>query len=225
MKKTLMLVTVFCFLAFPVLNAQTNKGRILVGISSSVDLNNWGSDLLGLGFSSTKYVSTTGIVSEAYKTSFLNLIPKVGYFVIDNLAAGLDLTVSTYATKYNDNTKSTSTLLCIGPFVRYYVPVPLDKFKPFAELNTGIGINNYKETRIPASNTTEQKSGVFLFGLWAGMAMPLGDRVTFDGMLGYNHVTYGTKVTSETGGTSGKEKRKVGTFGVKLGFVVFFDKK
>jgi hypothetical protein len=223
MKKILMLVTVFCFLAFQVINSQTNKGRIIVGISSTVNLGNWGSDLMGLGFSGTKYVSPSGTSANAYKSSFLNLVPKVGYFIIENLAVGADLIVNTYSHKYPDNTKSSGTLLCIGPFGRYYLP--MGKFSPFAEFNAGIGFNNSKQTRIPATGNSEHKSGVFLIGFWAGMAMPLGDRVTFDAMLGYNHVTYSTKVTAETGGTSGKSKEKTGTLGVKMGFVVFFDKK
>jgi outer membrane protein len=224
MKKILMLVTVFCFLAFQVINAQTDKGRIIVGISSTASLSGKGSDIMGLGFSSTKYVSPSGTSSAADKSSFLNLIPKVGYFIIDNLAAGLDLTISTYATKYSDKTKSTGTLLCVGPFARYYVPLNLDKFRPFAELNAGIGGTKSKYTSSSTTLSSEHKSGVFLIGFWAGMAMPLGDRVTFDAMLGYNHVTYSTKATSETGG-SGKTKEKTGTFGVKMGFVVFFDMK
>ena len=228
MKKIILLITVFCFIAFQVINAQTDKGRMLNGISSTVNLSGWGSDHLGLGFSSTKYVSSSGATSPATKTSFLNLIPKVGYFVIDNLAAGLDLTLSTYSTKNSDNSKSNGTLLCIGPFARYYIP--MDKFSPFAEVNIGIGANNSKNKSSTGSTLSEHKSGVFLLGLWAGMAMPLGDMVTFDAMLGYNHVTYKTKATSGTqikslNLQSGDTKEKVGTFGVKMGFVVFFDIK
>jgi outer membrane protein len=213
MKKILVLITIFCFSAFVVSNAQTNKGRIMVGASSTVNL----------GVSDTEYVNNAGVESDSYKSTYLNISPKVGYFVIDNLAVGADIYISSNTNKYSDNTKYITRQLSFGPFGRYYFP--MDKFMPFVELNSSFGTRKTKNvTNIPANNN-ERKAGIISFGAYAGVAMPLGDRVTFDVMAGYNHITYTNKYVSETGGSSSTTKDKTGTIGLELGFVVFFNSK
>ena len=213
MKKILVLFATFCFFAFTVINAQTNQGRIMVGASSTFNA----------GFSNTKYVNSAGVESDHYKSTYLNIGPRAGYFIIDNLAVGADINLSLNTDKYIDNTKNITSRFSFGPFGRYYFP--MDKFMPFVELNSSFGTQKTKYVAINSANNNEHKSGVVLFGAYAGVAMPLGDRVTLDAMVGYDHVTYNNKYTSETGGTSSTTKDKTGTVGLKLGFVVFFNSK
>ncbi len=209
MKKNLLFLIVMCFLTFPVLNAQLTKGRIMVGVSSTIHLSELGSsgtDLMGLGFVTAKD-------NDDYNTkiSYFNLLPKAGYFVIDNLAVGLDIIVSTMSQKdVQDDDKYTGSMLSVGPFVRYYYP--LEKFYPFVELNVAFGTHKDKWTYGEGDDT--EKYGLMTFGGGVGAAFPLGDRVTFDVMAGYTSMTYKDKENDY--------KETIGGIGLRMGFMVYF---
>ncbi len=213
MKRTALLL-VLC-LAISSVNAQMGKGRIIAGVSSTFHLSDFastGSDLAGFGFLTSK---ATG--EDRYKSTFLNLLPRAGYFVIDNLAVGLDIVLSTSSEKNNETDyKYKGSMISAGPFARYYYP--LEKFYPFAELNTSFG--SHKDTFNYGSGDSEEKYGLFTIGGGIGAACPLGERVTFDTMLGYTSMTFKEK------GLSG-EPYKVTDGGImlKMGFIVFFDTK
>lgn len=217
MKKNLFLVAVLCILTYPILNGQLNQGGILVGLSSGVTYQGEegpliGPDLLAFGFSSFKY---NGDVES--KMSFFNLQPKAGYFVIDNLAVGLNVFFSTF--KYKDPDDSDSwgvTAVGAGPFARYYLPQ--EKFYPFVELNTIFGTSKYKESWGDGEYEDDWKYSLMGFGAGVGLAMPLGDRVTFDTMIGYSSITSKEKGDDE-------DKQVIGNFGLKMGFVVYFNLK
>ncbi|BAV10383.1 Outer membrane protein beta-barrel domain-containing protein [Filimonas lacunae] len=100
MKKVLLFASIL--FAGVAANAQINKGQWLAGGT--------------LGFSSSK--------AGDNKTTNINLNPNAGYFVINNLAVGLeaDYGYSKYKTKVagaDFSTKTTS--IGAAPFVRYYV--------------------------------------------------------------------------------------------------------
>jgi len=82
--------------------AQFNQGRILLG--GNVNFSSMKDETVQTGLSNT----------SSTKTQF-QLTPKVGYFVIDNLAIGADVALSTVSGVGN------STTLLAGPFVRYYI--------------------------------------------------------------------------------------------------------
>ena len=92
MKKHL-LTLVFALGAFIAAEAQINQGAILIGANSN------------FGFNS---VSPDG--GDSY--SMFNLNGKVGYFVAENIAAGIDL---------GFNKIDEESLLTLGAFGRYYI--------------------------------------------------------------------------------------------------------
>ncbi len=96
MKKLLLITMIATSISFA--QAQTSEGGWLAGASSN------------LSFSST---SIDGVDDNQ---SNFNLTGRAGYFVIDNLAAGLNLGLS--SSKLGDFKTSSTT---IGPFARYYV--------------------------------------------------------------------------------------------------------
>lgn len=93
MKKVLLTAALVAFFGFA--NAQTEQGGWLVG--GSTDLS---------------FVSTSYDVPGADNDSRFNLNTKAGYFLMDNLAAGLNIGFLSE----KDNFSST----LIGPFARYY---------------------------------------------------------------------------------------------------------
>ena len=104
--KKMMTLSVLVLIAF-FAKAQTEKGNWLAGGS--------------LGFtSSTQKVSyETGSTT----TTVFQLTPNVGHFIANNLAAGINLNVSsTHFSTSGDlgENSSTATYLTAGPFVRYY---------------------------------------------------------------------------------------------------------
>lgn len=92
MKKSLL--TLFAALVVFAASAQIEKGAILIGGASN------------LGF--------TSYDEDAGDYSLFNVDVKGGYFVMDNLAIGLDLS-------YSKDSDDDDALVGIGPLVRYYV--------------------------------------------------------------------------------------------------------
>jgi hypothetical protein len=139
--KKINVITVFLFLiCIGFVNAQTDKGRILLGASSDFGLSFTGYDFIHFGYSSSKFKpdGSSYVEDNSSKRTSMSLLPKFGYFVADNLALGLDFTFG--LSKYNgsnSNTKSISRLLSTGPFVRYYIPT--SKVLPFVEVNSSFG--------------------------------------------------------------------------------------
>ena len=216
MKKVL-LITAFCFLNFTFLKAQTNKGKVLLGVSSTLSLAGTGSDLMTLGYTTMKSKSDVDGYedSDPNKTTSFNLLPKVGYFVIDNLAVGLDVNIALSSEKYGGSSdKYITNMLSIGPFVRYYITT--EKVLPFFELGGAFGSLTNKSS----SNDSKNKSSVNSFGVGAGIAIPLGDRVTFDVLAGYSSLTIKEKENNDD-----NYRTVVGTIGLELGVIVFLGGK
>jgi outer membrane protein len=170
--KTLMkkIVTVFAFaLICSGAYAQFNQGRYLVGGS--------------LGFTANtvkaKANSTTNTV--AHTTSF-TVAPDAGYFIIDNLAAGAALSITTQSQK-GDGTNSfkfSQTDFTLTPFVRYYLDPGI-----FFQGQVGFGSSSEKSKATGSNTTTTTKYGVFDWALAAGYAYFLNDFVAVEPMVGY----------------------------------------
>jgi hypothetical protein len=178
----------------------------MAGVSSTISpgCGNYGTSLLNFGFISEKYKSSSGESSEGDKSIAFNLMPRVGYFIIDNLVVGADLLFGYYSEK-DDEDKWTETTIGIGPFVRYYYP--LEKIYPFAEVNVSFG--TYKEK----GDSYDWKEGLFNYGLGIGASIPLGEKVMLDGLLGYQ---------SRTWKDEDDDKYIYGIFGLSAGFIVLF---
>ena len=180
MKKSLLTVAVFLLgIATITAQPQLEKGNLLLGATSTVALSgSASSELIGLGFIKATYKFGSGPAEDAFKRTSFNILPRAGYFVTDNLAAGLQAVVFGYTEKdleYDDTYKEST--IGIGPFVRYYYP--LDKFYPFAEAEFLFG--TVKEFWYDE----DEKTPFMMFGVMVGAALPLGDNVTFDAAAGY----------------------------------------
>ena len=209
MKKIFLLFAVLCLVASNAA-AQLEKGNIMLGATSTIAMGGgWDSELMSLYFAKTKYKqgSTT---EDAFKTTAYNFLPKAGYFIIDNLVAGLEVLVTGYIEKeIGDDVPYKQTFMAVGPFVRYYYP--LDRIYPFAEIETLFGAE--KE----GYSDEMEKSGIFLFSGSLGVAVPLGEKVTFDAQAGY------TRITDTWKNEGGEEDSKLitGGFEIRLGFSIY----
>ena len=213
MKKLFLLIAALCLMASSAIaQTQLTKGNILLGVTTAMSMDDdfWGSEFMGFGFSTSKIKYGSDPAVDDHKTSTFNLQPKAGFFLMDNLVAGLEVMISSYMSKdTDDGDKYGEMVFGVGPFVRYYYP--MEKFYPFAELETMFG--SYREDW----QGDIYKEGLMMVGVNIGAALPLGEKVTFDAMAGYSSITWTSK-DEEDGET---HKYMTGGFGLKMGFSVY----
>ena len=212
MKKISLLLAVI-FIGISALKAQPQleKGKLLLGVTSTVVMSgHMNSELLSLGFMTIKYKYGSDPAETEYRQTSYNLLPKAGYFVIDNLVAGLQGLASGYKDTDVDSEDSwAESILGIGPFVRYYYP--LERFYPFAEVKTLFG------TIRESWYSEDQKSPFTMLGISAGASLPLGDKVTLDATAGYLHSS-----TKETNVETEETVRYIsGGFCLELGITIY----
>ncbi|MCH7402437.1 outer membrane beta-barrel protein [Belliella kenyensis] len=208
MKKGLLVFVLLCC-GFTI-KAQTEKGRFLLGAGTTVGLGEV-SGPMTIGFSSSKFELADGSTGEI-KSSNIYLSPKVGYFVLDNLALGLDLALSFgngKTTQAAIETESKSNLFAAGPFARYYFPG--EKIRPYAEANSLFGARN-QENKIGSVNI-ENKYSLSNIAGGLGIAILLGAKSSIDLMASYNSMKLSENESSFS--------NKLNTIGFKFGFTVF----
>lgn len=192
--------------------APTTKGKYFVAGSNRLELN--------IGSENQKYGS-----SES-KTSYFDFDfqPRVGYFFIDNLAAGLFMDVDIYSDKAKDEgmLSDKGTTFIIGPFARYYIPV-FDKLVPFAEAGVGFGIDNYKYRYYSTDDWSKSNESVFTFRIGGGATYFFNDIVGADLFLGFLHDSYKYKDTGTGGERSSDSKYLYNEFIMQLGIVCILD--
>jgi hypothetical protein len=194
--------------------AQMNRGKVYIGVSSTFSLADLGPDIMGIGFTSIKYKSDQDGYEEPdpdRQTRF-NLTPEVGFFVIDGLLIGIDISLAYSVAKDGEwDSKATQLLFGAGPFVRYYLPT--EKVIPFVDLGSSFGVFNSKYE--DDSFDSEDKQSLMSFNGGVGMAVPVGDRVAFELMGGYNWFRVKDKEDN-----ADNERMVFGTVGMKIGVVV-----
>jgi Outer membrane protein beta-barrel domain len=121
--------------------------------------------------------------------------PNAGIFIINNFAFGGNIALD--YTKAGD-TKITS--FGIGPFLRYYFTNA--HVRPLIH-----GHVNYLSTKVKTPGTTSTNNGVNFF-LGGGAAIFIGDQVSLDILLGYDHTKY-------------KDFDGSGGFALTIGFQVY----
>ncbi|GAB1445575.1 hypothetical protein MASR2M41_12860 [Flammeovirgaceae bacterium] len=108
-----------------------------------------------------------------FKTSTVSLMPWAGYMVIDNVAVGALLNVSTQTSK-SGGYKSTDTNILFGPVARYYLSNGL-----FAHGQFGIGSQKSKD------DDSEDKYGASELRIGVGYAARITDTILFEPIVGY----------------------------------------
>ncbi len=215
MKKTALLLATFCLIASAATAqpSQLAKGNILTGVSSTLALGgSESSDLMAFGFTTVKYKYGSDPAEASYKLTSYNILPRGGYFIIDNLAAGLEVIISGYTEKdVEDDDKWKESTMGVGPFVRYYYP--LEKFYPFAEAEFLFG--SCKESYY--SDDDVEKYPFIHFGVYLGASMPLGDKVTFDASIGYIRTQY----TWDYEEMDTDAKEMYSGIGIRFGFSIY----
>ncbi|MEN9444498.1 MAG: hypothetical protein RIS47_1388 [Bacteroidota bacterium] len=173
--------------------SQTTQGNYLVGGASA------------LSFSSNKVTPEyDGEKGDDSKSSSFDFSPQVGYFVMDNLAVGLDLAYSSTTDKGDVDVTSTTTV--VGVFGRYYLAG--EKFRPFAQAELGYAANSIK------MDETYKFSGL-VYSAEVGAAYFLTESISLDLSLAYS-------AGSLTNSDDSKYKTKMSIFGFNAGLSFAF---
>ena len=203
------------------LSAQLNKGQWLVGGSGT--------------YATAKNSSDDVSVTVKTKQSTLQASPAAGYFFMDRLCAGiglivahsnntLDATVPDPFGGYQLSTKSTSTAIGVGPFVRYYFLPAVQKINLLAQLSYNYTKNNEKQYSLQVyqnggggqpqiqESRNSQKFSLNTYAVQAGPAFFLNPNVSLEVLVGY---AYSKTAKSDT---------HVNSFTAGFGFQVHFGK-
>ena len=214
MKKTLLLLAVFCLIASVAIAQapQLVKGNIMAGVTSSLSVGgSQDSQVFGIAFGTEKWGYGSDTPEAEYKFTAYNFLPRGGYFIIDNLVAGLEVVLTGYTEKdVDDEDTYKESTMGIGPFVRYYYP--LEKVYPFAEAEALFGV-----CKASVNDEEEYNDNMTMLAIYLGAALPLGEKVTIDASAGYMHASYKYDAQGEyEGGTD-----IISGFGIKIGFSIF----
>lgn len=145
------LFSMIAVVSFSVATAQTEQGGWLIGASTD------------LSFTSNSFDG----VDDNINTFVLDT--RVGYFLIDGLAAGLDLSFTN--STFGDNK---STITAIGPFARYYVDGTF-----FVGAGYAAASNKFD------NGSTDTTTNGGLLTLELGYPIWLGDNVALEPTLNY----------------------------------------
>lgn len=205
--KKLTLIALLAF--FGTANAQTEtastlptaKGNWIIGGSTN------------LGFNSNKVTQKSGDYSvDGQKNSTFNVTPTVGYFVIDNLAVGLNLGYEVQkqdaSYDFNQTAKVTNTVFSVIPSVTYFIEADS---KAFPYISAGAG---YAAIKTKIASTETQNDNFFVWGGKAGLAYFITPSIAID--LGLNYQQLSTKY-EETFSTA-ENKVIFKTLGASIGF-------
>jgi hypothetical protein len=111
------------------------------------------------------------------KTTFLDLAPNIGYFVIDKLATGLKVTFQNTRIK-NQNTITNNPTIAIGPFVRYYFLPKENRINLLSQ----VGYSYYDDLKT--------KSSINTFSASAGPVIYFNSTVGIEFTANYQHLRF-----------------------------------
>ncbi|HTE30033.1 MAG TPA: outer membrane beta-barrel protein [Chryseolinea sp.] len=112
---------------------------LLMAASSTAALAQTSQGTLSFGGSVTMSATKTEEANEDVRRSTFLFSPSVGYFVIDNLMVGADLTLSTSKEDDGFGGDDKTHLFGFGPFARYYIFTSNEQFAFTAEAGFGFG--------------------------------------------------------------------------------------
>jgi hypothetical protein len=162
-------------------------------------------------------VTTGGQANEGLSAQQINIAPAIGYFLIDNFAAGLgaDFTLNSVTEPNKDKTEDSDILF--GPFARYYFQVT-DNVAFFLVGNFGFG--NSKDEQIVGEAKQKISTNVLAVGTGPGITVYSKGGFGIEAILKYNYAQ--SKFDTTIGGVSTNTKTRTNQFSLSLGMQYYF---
>ena len=156
----------FCLLMASKAFTQISRGQFLLGCS--------------IRFESVKESYSP---DYTYKSTDIFVSPAAGYFVLNKLAGGLRVDLSSYKLSVS-NVEQKTTIIVLSPFVRYYFLPVASKINAFLDAGYLFGKRNWEGLSSPAD--TDKSKG---FQVSAGPSIFLTEQIAMEFTIGYRHTT------------------------------------
>lgn len=175
-QKLFILQILLCFFALT-LSAQTEKGKFSLSGSSSMSGAYFSNRVFGDGINSKDKEATD---LDGYS---ITITPSIGYFVIDNLSVGGQVSFTITDGDYQNK----ACQFILMPTVAYYIPTG-KPVRPFVALGAGYA-NVSIELGVNGAKAGSMAFGGFTWGGGAGAAFFVSDAVSIDLMAEYAEVS------------------------------------
>jgi len=159
--------------------------------SATAQVTNQGNFLTGatLGFSSSastiSFLSDNGDLDDQGPTSLqFNFAPNIGYFLIDDLALGLNMDVTFSRLEEPNTDRTEDSDLLFGPFVRYYFPLE-DGLAFFGEVSFGFG--NAADDIYIGETRQSINTTIFATGFGPGFTIVSRNGLGIEAIFKYNY--------------------------------------
>jgi len=157
----------FCLLMAGKAFTQISRGQFLLGGS--------------IRFESVK---ETYYLNDTYQSTDIFVSPAIGYFVLNKLAAGLRVDLSSYKLNIS-NVEQKSTIIVLRPFVRYYFLPVASKINAFLDAGYLLGKRKWEGFFSSPADTDKSKG----FQVSAGPSIFLTEQIALEFTIGYRHTT------------------------------------
>jgi hypothetical protein len=147
-----------------------------------------------------------------------NIAPKIGYFVIDNLALGLGMDYTFSRVKEPNQDETTDADLLFGPFGRFFLPLD-DDISLFVEGTFGYG-NSSDDLQV---GTARQRinTNIVALGVGPGLSVYSNSGFGIEAVLKYNFAR--SKFDTEVNGLKTVTTTKTNAFDFSIGVVYYFE--
>lgn len=176
---------------------------------------------LGVDYKDSKYTYDKSTTNRPSTSSF-DLSPMLGYYLTDNLGAGVKISLGMSLRNdraEEDPTKNTSTDWGFGPFLRY-TALSRGDFSILIEGGLGVSGSSSKTTYGTTTNDGPKQFG-FDIGVMPILSFSLTDRVSIEAST--NVARFGFSTNTETRGTGESQSKDTETsFGFGVDSYDFF---
>jgi outer membrane protein len=214
MKKVMLSI---CLLVF-IFQATAQDSEISESTKNSekqLNSTNKGNFILSGGFGLQFFNGTIDLEYDGQsegdiKVNSFSFTPSTGYFVADNLALGLLLSIASTSEKdqgYEINNKSFAAM----PTLIYYFPVK-GNFRPFGQVAIGHMSSSIESGS--SNNFTKIKFSGLSWNIGGGASYFVNNTISFDMGLSFNKANL-------KDGADEESVRKIGNFGANIGISIF----
>jgi hypothetical protein len=161
---------------------------------------------------SSESTSTGSTATDGPSSLGYSIMPKLGIFLSDKLAAGLSLEYSSNQSKTPSNylTLSKSSTFGFSPFLRYYA-VRFNKFSIFGQGSAGMSLSN-SSSKVGGITNDGPKITRYYVSFYPGLAFDLSGKISLETSLNFLSFSY-NYLTSK----SGSDKDISSTFNIGAG--------
>jgi hypothetical protein len=182
----------------------TNGGNFIVGTS------------VGLSSANSNIIQDDA-EGEGPQSSQFSISPKVGYFIMDNLAIGIGLDYTRSLVKEPNEDRNLDSDLLFGPYARYYLPLA-DDVALFIEGSFGFG--NSTSNLLIGGETRNISTNIFAVGFGPGLTVFSDQGFSISAIFKYNFAR--SNFDTDIGGVQRSTIAKTNQFNFSVGVSYYF---